>query len=61
MTRALLGEDLRGTLEEQTVATGTKANHDSHGFPFAGKGDHLNDLADSRVCFQLSQSGSLAN
>ena len=41
---ALLDEDLRSALEEQTVAAGRKANDDTHGFPVTGEGDLEDDL-----------------
>jgi len=39
-----LRKDLRCALEEQTVTAGRETNDDTHGFPVAREGDHLNDL-----------------
>ena len=44
MRRAPLGEDFRGTLEEQTISAGIEANDDTHHFTLTVKGDHLNNL-----------------
>jgi len=39
-----LRKDLRRSLEEQTVTAGVEMDDDTHGFPLAREGDHLDDL-----------------
>ena len=44
MTSTFLHENLRCALEEQMVTAGLETDSDTHGFPLAREGDHLNDL-----------------
>ena len=41
---AFICKDLRCSLEEQTVTAGMETDDDTHDFPVAREGDHLNDL-----------------
>jgi len=43
VARALLSEDFRCTLEEQSVTARLETDDDAHRFPLAGEGDHLHD------------------